>query len=236
MKLGLCAFAECGKDEAARGLLDHGWNRIGFADALKRDATEALAAIGVDVDLFGDPVAKKIWRPFLVALGACMRKIQPDHWIRRAIITLANKRLGYQDNVVVTDVRYVNEAEWILRGQGHLVYIERPGVGPANDEERDSIAAILASDLPMVTLVNDGTIKSLHDKLRAIAKSLRSPQTALMIRFRKRYGTSWFTTKRAAADLHESCEKIERVLKAAARDDRAKMREGRGGRIEWSLP
>jgi hypothetical protein len=37
--------------------------------------------------------------------------------------------------VFVTDVRFLNEAQWIIDSGGFLVHVSRPGIGPANSDE-----------------------------------------------------------------------------------------------------
>ena len=153
MVIGFCGFAFSGKDTAAEPLIERGFQRIAFADPLKARAARAL---GISVDEVN--ARKRELRPFLVELGRAGRLLDPDMWVDLAfydrLIT----------NVVVTDVRYLNEVRTVLDMDGVVVFINRPGANAANDEERESIAEILRHCyLPVIH--NDGTIEQLHRRV-----------------------------------------------------------------------
>lgn len=169
--IGLSGFARSGKDTAAQGLIAAGWERKAFADALKRDAAMALRGSIIAGNFnppqdepapwFTDPSMKETFRPFLVEYGRAMRAIVPGYWIERLALEL------HPDSCyVITDVRYANEAEWIRKLGGKVVEIVRPGVGPANDEEKNSMAAFK----PDAHAYNNRTAKELQDWLLAFAK------------------------------------------------------------------
>lgn len=58
--------------------------------------------------------------------------------------------------VCLTDLRYGDEAAWVIGNLGHLFYIRRPGVEPANDEEARSINEVLQRYGPYL-IDNSGT-------------------------------------------------------------------------------
>ena len=63
--------------------------------------------------------------------------------------------------IVVSDVRYKNEAEWLeCKALSYLVRVERPGVGPVSDHVS---AGILPH--PDQTILNDGTVDDLKAKV-----------------------------------------------------------------------
>ena len=162
MKVGLCGFARVGKDTAAEHMVEY--ERFAFADALKVEASKMMAAIGVDAD-WTDPIFKARWRPLLVALGAGRRSTDPDYWIKRLIYTLAARDVAKRDNVVITDVRYTNEVQWILGQSGTVIRITWPGHGPANSEESRSFLEIDAVYPKMPVVMNDGTPADLVQKV-----------------------------------------------------------------------
>ena len=53
---------------------------------------------------------------------------------------------------------------------GVVIMVARPGVGPANDEEKRSFGEILASDKTGIdyTIVNDGSLADLKLKTKAL--------------------------------------------------------------------
>lgn len=60
-----------------------------------------------------------------VKAGMAMREVYPDTWIDCVL-----RAPPECDLLVITDVRFPNEAEAIRRAGGHLIKIERPGVVP----------------------------------------------------------------------------------------------------------
>lgn len=164
--IGLSGYARSGKDTAAKALTDIGWTRKAFADALKLDAGLALRgsliAGGFNppqetlVPWFTDPSLKETFRPFMVEYGRAMRALRPDYWIARLSLEI-EPDVCY----VITDVRYANEAEWIRRHGGKVVEIVRPGTGPANDEEKNSMAAFK----PDAHVYNNKTVEKLREWL-----------------------------------------------------------------------
>lgn len=140
MKLiGLAGYARCGKDYLAAQL---GWPRAAFADCLKRDVAQLLGLSREELEQ-----RKGDFRPLLVAYGAARRMLDNDYWI---------DRLAWNVNqCVVTDVRYLNEGLWVRSHGGAVVYVERDGVGPANDEEARSLQ-ILRDGCPHYVIHNDG--------------------------------------------------------------------------------
>ncbi|MFJ6237947.1 hypothetical protein ACIQH0_28155 [Streptomyces griseus] len=146
--IGIIGRARVGKDTAGQWLVDNrGYRRIGFADPLKEAALKLnplieqidMAFLGVDehpdvrlselVRKYGWEEAKEVpeVRRILQELGAAVRAIDEDFWLRAAM-----KRVQEANEAgvpaVITDVRYPNEAASLRRAGFHLVYIERPDV------------------------------------------------------------------------------------------------------------
>jgi len=162
MKVGLCGYAQVGKDTCAAHM--PGYQRWAFADALKIDATAMLAAIGVTAD-WADPAFKERWRPLLVALGAGMRATDPDYWIKRLIYQMVRKGVQAEDNVVITDVRYPNEVQWVLSKGGVVIRLERPGYCAANIEEAHSFYDIDEKYPKLPIVINEGSPADMAGKV-----------------------------------------------------------------------
>jgi hypothetical protein len=128
--IGLWGAAKVGKDTIQRHL---GWPRAAFADRLKLDLAPIFSRLGLDLE---NPDHKSLARSLMVEYGRLGRIIDPDIWIRRLELP------EDEDRVVITDVRYWNEIDWIVAKGGLVVKVERPGVLPANQEEVDSFDAI----------------------------------------------------------------------------------------------
>ena len=179
--IGLTGFARVGKDTACRLL--HG-RRLAFADALKEDLSEIVRLrYGFDPHAL-TAEQKEIVRPLYVAHGMVGRAVDPAMWIapvlrcidflRRCLPPLPHEegnavQRGKGRPIVVCDVRYANEARALLDIGARIVYIDRPGYGPANDEERASFDEMMSDPAlwkQIQPVINDGTEADLGRKLR----------------------------------------------------------------------
>lgn len=165
MILGLCGYAQVGKDTIGAAL--ENYKRLAFADALKAEVTIMLASQGIIVDLWGEDKAE--WRDMLVFWGAKRRSQDPDYWIKQLV--LRNAKELKEDRCVITDVRYANEVRWIQKHNGLVVRVNRPGYDPANDEERRSFKEIDLMELPAI--INDGTPEQVAGLVRKMIKAFQ---------------------------------------------------------------
>lgn len=163
MLIGFTGFARVGKDTAAEALIKEGFEQCAFADVLKEQCSQMLATIGLYPD-FRDPQQKEEWRDFLVFWGRRMRQLDENYWIDKLVEDIGGFR---KRDIVITDVRYLNEVDFILQKGGSVYWIYRPGYGPANEEEEISFKKISLhyshKDLNMFS--NAGTIEELHEKV-----------------------------------------------------------------------
>jgi len=150
MIVGLCGYAQVGKDTIADGL--ENYTKHAFATVLKQEVSAMLKQVGLTPELWGKDKAE--WRDMLVFWGAKRRSIDPEYWIKQLFARMCRGMLA-GDRMTITDVRYANEVEWIRKHRGIVIRVTRPGHYPANAEERKSFDEIdLRFDLPI--LVNDG--------------------------------------------------------------------------------
>lgn len=173
--IGLTGYARSGKDSAAAVLAEiAGFERIAFADAL-RDMALAINPIlayvapgsGRDVEWFGmtgtirySDVVQRVGyeqaktrpevRQYLQRMGnEGVRHVLGKHtWVRVWKDRVLERLRKGPANIVVTDVRFVNEAE-AVQSEGQLWRIVRPGTGAANSH---------ASELEQDSFVPDVTI------------------------------------------------------------------------------
>ena len=90
----------CGKDTLGEILIEsYNFERVSFADELKRIATEVFTWDG-EKDVKG--------RDLLINVGMTARKYKPNFWIGKALekTTLA---IMAKKNVIITDCRFLNE-------------------------------------------------------------------------------------------------------------------------------
>lgn len=186
--IGLCGYAGVGKDTAAQILLDElGFQRIAFANPIRK-ALLALDPLIPAPD--GGPAARLSefcqnhpWnevkdypevRRLMQMLGTEVGRnlFDPDIWVKLAKRQLEST-LSVGD-VVVTDVRFPNEARLIRGYGGVLIRLERPGFGPVNEHVSDRASERWAYDQ---RLENDGDVTALHQKIRRLVEELKMTTT-----------------------------------------------------------
>jgi cytidylate kinase len=132
MIIGLSGYAQVGKDTVAKILVEeYGYSRIAFADIIKTAVYRLNPIVTFDgmrlahlVDLEGWEVAKTLpeIRRLLQVMGSEVGRdmIDPQIWIE---LTLHSTRPT--DKVVISDVRFRNEAEEIKWRQGQVWRVSR---------------------------------------------------------------------------------------------------------------
>jgi hypothetical protein len=195
--IGLIGKARSGKDSAAAHLVHrHAYTRLAFADPLKEMAlrVDPLASTKYDgtkmdqnrlssiVGRIGWESAKEIpeVRRTLQRLGQAQREHDEDYWVnvlRRSL----NGAERWNMPVVVSDVRYRNEA-LMLRSRGfRLVRLVRPAPAAITLTGTDEISARHLTDSTAqhasetelddfaadMTLVNDGSLEALNALIEA---------------------------------------------------------------------
>lgn len=181
----ICGYARAGKDTLASGILE--WStrpsrKQNFADYLKDAANDYLMSLNLEGD-FHNEAFKVKHRDFLVAAGRLARSLDEDIFAKNlANFIPIQMTPGEQapETVVCSDWRYVNELEvtkdilheigWKVR----TIYVSTAGVGPANNEELESILAIreqYAFDLEMTFAPNSRN--TIMQEGRYIAKTWR---------------------------------------------------------------
>lgn len=139
---GLTGKKRCGKDTAAQGLIEAGFVRAAFADALKMMLATFLSLRGAsdeEISMLIDGSLKEAPSDYL--FGASPRHamqtlgtewgrncIDQDLWTKTLKEAIENA-MAQGASVVVTDVRFENEAKMIRELGGKVVHITRPGYG-----------------------------------------------------------------------------------------------------------
>jgi hypothetical protein len=152
----ISGFARAGKDTLASGLLE--WStrpaeHINFADALKEAGNHFMDYLGLEGNFMAEDF-KCENRDALVAMGRFARRLDKDVFARHFanwVPVMKHHDSVSPETVVCSDWRYINELRvcqdilWEKGWKVRTVYVSTAGVGPANDEELDSIAEIRAS-------------------------------------------------------------------------------------------
>jgi dephospho-CoA kinase len=179
MLVGLCGEGGSGKDSVAAVFTqEFGFIQKACADGVRREALEGNAFL---------PEIQCTYREILERLGYEEAKRQHP-CVRQYLIDIGHgKRLMHGENywldqvatdsfgsVVLSDVRYLNEAQYCNARENRLLLrIRRPGYDGVHETERKSLAEI-PEKLFHHTIVNDGTLEQLREKVRAWIRPILS--------------------------------------------------------------
>lgn len=172
MIVGLRGLAGSGKDTIAERLVTaHGFEALSFAAPIRR----GLAAMfGLDESNFDNRAVKE--HPLALLNGRSPRyamqtlgtewgraHLGEDIWLQVCRAECECSIAMGQDRLVITDVRFPNEAAW-LRSVGVIWHVVRPGLVPGAWARHvsESGVEIHGEDRG---LVNDGTIDDLHARV-----------------------------------------------------------------------
>ncbi len=132
--IGLSGKKYSGKDTFYSVLkkIDSNMVRVAFADCLKDEVYEMVLKPNQIERSALDDSRKKYFRLILQGWGGEFRRQfnSDTYWLdkcREKVDEL--ERQGFTGTVVITDVRYQNEAQWIKDSGGTLVRINRPRKG-----------------------------------------------------------------------------------------------------------
>ena len=175
MIIGLSGYAQAGKDTVAQILVqEYGYSRIAFADIIRTAVYRLNPIVTYDgmrlahlVDLEGWDIAKTApeVRRLLQVMGSEVGRdlIDPQIWVE---LTLSTTKPT--DKIVISDVRYSNEAEEIKWKKGQIWRISRiDRDAPVNAHRSESDMDSWHFDQ---YVANNGTIRDLQDE---VAKCLK---------------------------------------------------------------
>jgi hypothetical protein len=184
--IGLIGRAGSGKTEAASHLeARHGFVAVAFAQALKESVLEPmLATLGIDYAHLYEPHLKNEFLPgyqhasltprqLMQEFGDAGRRCAPDWWVDQlaASVGLVPGGMPVHDRIVVSDVRYPNEAAWVLRHGGALIRLHREQAAPVRPHSSEQHIDTLTAH---VDLFNHGpTLVGLHGLIDATLADLR---------------------------------------------------------------
>lgn len=169
--IGICGKARVGKTTVAEAIMRMGGGAYtySFADPIR---AMVKAAFGVDAtDAFWQRhkedalsnFAGRSLRHVLQTLGTEWGRehIHPDIWVRLAADELSTRGPG----MVIADVRFGNEANWIRATGGLLIHLSRPGA-PAVRQHLSEMGVGREPGDPLI--INDGCIEELYEAVHDI--------------------------------------------------------------------
>lgn len=190
--IGLTGLAGSGKDTVAALLFMLGYQRYAFGDEVRREVADIIERaqlkaaanfpLGIpeewrlsSFDVLMYSSIEEIWekptpgymRQILQRHGSEYRRAQdPDYWVKQFSerYDLFHLGLGNDARMVVTDVRFLNEADKIHQLGGVVWRITRPGT-----EQMNHISEIEQNQIEVdAELVNDGSMLDLAEKVRGL--------------------------------------------------------------------
>ncbi len=104
-------------------------------------------------------------RDIWIAVGNKMREISEFVWLANAI------DCPQCDFIIISDLRFYNEAEYIRHNGGVLVKIKRPGIETGTDDAETSLIGYKNWNY---TIINDGTLEDLNGDVMHIWRSINA--------------------------------------------------------------
>lgn len=168
--VGLTGGAGCGKDTLAQELVNMGWVRVAFADALKDMCIDYLGLTHDDAyTQEGKMRFNETWgmtnREILQKVGtdAMRNGFNDEVWVKIAGIKI-KKYLDEGKKVVVTDCRFDNEAELCESLGGICVKIVRPSMQSnlTPSEQKHASEAGINEKLIAFEINNNSTVEAMR--------------------------------------------------------------------------
>jgi len=177
--VGIAGGLNSGKGVAAGLFKSNGFMERNFSDPLKRIVRE----------LFNVPT-KVLWGPsyartpevraMLQELGDYARKYRPEIWVDKmeeSLAAFADAGLGGYKGVVIADIRFKKEVDFVHELGGVVLHVTRPESSAGLPEElaehlSETELKSLPADAFDFTINNDGTLEDLQAAVCAIIKTL----------------------------------------------------------------
>jgi hypothetical protein len=175
--IGLTGLAGSGKDTVREILVhQHNFDGMAFADSIRDMLTALFESCGVKTEWMTERSLKEAvipefgasYRQMAQELGTGWgRAIDPDFWLKIAGAKVAMCGDYGGSGVVISDVRFPNEASWVKAQGGVIWRIIRPGVEPVRAHASEDLIASLPYDY---VIDNSGSIDRLQ---HAVAMALK---------------------------------------------------------------
>jgi hypothetical protein len=167
--IGIAGQKYAGKDTAAKGIMyAPGWQSESFAAPIRQ---AACALFDIDLDTLNqikhearEELGGKSLRDFMQLMGTEFGRnmIDPGMWLQ-----CLRTRIQDHKKVIVTDVRFPNEVDFIHSLGGIVIEIQRPSI-----QRNDAHASETPLPREMVDFVvmNDSTVDVLQKRVRELVK------------------------------------------------------------------
>ena len=157
--VGFAGAKGAGKTSAAQVLVNRGFVRWSFADPIREMLVVFLAAYGIAEAearvLLSDPYYKESGIPGIGKTPRCLMQTLGTEWGRKFVggyvwVGLFGKRWAANPGlVVVDDVRFDNEADFIRSSGGQVIHILRNGLTGLDGHDSESGIRVDGRDMVM---------------------------------------------------------------------------------------
>lgn len=179
--IGLVGRKGSGKDTAAEALTRQGWIRLAFATPLRSVVQTMFLLSDEQCD---DPVLKEKPGPMGVSYRRGMQVVGTE--LVRRQLTIHLPELGHESfwvqhmrrsiaqarqegkRVVITDVRFRDEAEMIRQVGGRLVHVRRPGVDTSDLHASETGVDDIVEAFAPPVLENTSTVVALQEGMLGV--------------------------------------------------------------------
>lgn len=169
---GFTGAARSGKDTAAAFLQAHiGGYRYAFADPLR---AMLLAGFGIDMN-------EQYWKDRkeepIPAFGVSPRQMMQTlgtEWGRKMINTdvwlllAKNELITHGSGMIITDVRFENEAAWVRKMGGVVIHVKRDAAPTVSAHESEN--GVHVAELLDHIIMNDGSLEDLQRDVIAMSE------------------------------------------------------------------
>lgn len=181
--IGLTGRAGAGKSTVAHHLEDEwAFEHFALADPILSMVLALFEETGISETW---AIARALKEQPVPTLGVSYRRIAqtlgtewgrqvmgPDFWLRVAAHKLRQARL-HEAKVVISDVRFANEAQWVIKQGGVLVRVLRPDLPPLPPDTAAHSSEQHAGALPVrAELLNGASIDALRDRVDDLVRGL----------------------------------------------------------------
>jgi hypothetical protein len=187
--IGLLGKKKHGKDTCADMLVsERGYTKQAFADPLKKGIQQFFRFS--DEQLYNEVKKEEIderWgfspRKAMQIIGTDLLRQQfpllmgidpitgDQMWVKNMELRCDELAEKGSHNIVISDVRFQNEVDWILSRGGTIIKITRPDLCNVADTHSSESSIDIITNYTH-SIINDGTIEELYAKLRLRLKPL----------------------------------------------------------------
>ena len=93
-------------------------------------------------------------------------------YLGKNIWTLATLKNAKNQDIIISDLRFKNEANAVQRNNGIVIYIDRPGHAPGSHQSEIECFEMYEKNQVDFVIHNDGSLKDLFDKIKKLRAQL----------------------------------------------------------------